>query len=819
MAADDEPLANVLPHRLSPLIGRDDEAAEIRSLLATARLFTLTGAGGCGKTRLAAQVAAESQAAFPDGVRWVELGALVDPTLIPHVIAARCGVGDRGGPAVLGALAAALRPRRLLLVLDNCEHLLNDCAGVVEYLLAVCPGLHILTTSREALALPGEMIWLVTPLRVPEQDAMSTVEDLLAHDAVALFVARATEVQPWFRLTAENAASVVDICRRLDGLPLALELAAVRLRVLSPAELAVRLDDALRVLTRGSRTAPPRQQTLRATLDWSYRLLTDSERAVFGRLGVFAGSFSLESAEQVCSGADIDAADVFDIVSRLVEQSLASVHDEGEETRFRLLEPVRQYARERLEEAGQTARTERRHRDWFALLAGQAAAGLAGPEQGHWLDRLETEHDNLRAALRWSLTHDDAPVAGQMAAGIWQLWISRGSRQEGDHWLDQILTALPEPKPLRAHLLWIAGILARPDAEKAERYFEESLALSRTVSDRAGAGRALGSLGFMAQTLGEHQRAISSLEESLALARDATDAPTLSRVLNGLSLSLLQTGDIERAARLCQEARDLCRLIGDSRGAAAATANLGLIWQARGDERRASELWEESLTERRRIGDLGGVAHLLVLLGNQALSQGTPARAIAMYRESLALRRRTGDENEIAPVLEGLAAIGAGHDELIPSIQLAAFAASLRATIGTPLPPRERHAHDRTLAALRRRADPAAFARVWTEGQALTLAQAVAVAEAVRSPENGVGDRGSVPLDQAPLLSSAAPALTAREIDVLRLLTFGLTYAQIAESLFISPRTVDSHVRAIFGKLDVHSRTAATRIALQDGLI
>jgi non-specific serine/threonine protein kinase len=821
MATDDERAIDDLPRVLGTFIGRASEMAEIVSLLATARLFTLTGAGGSGKTRLAAQVATQIRDAFRNGVRWVDLSSLADPSLLPHVVAARCGVADQGSPVVLDALVSALRHQHLLLVLDNCEHLLPASANLVEMLLVACPHLHILATSREALALPGEVIWLVPPLRVPASDTLTSVEDALAHEAVELFVARATAVLPTFRLTAENAASIIHICRRVEGLPLALELAVARLRMLSLTELAERLDDACRLLTHGSRTAPPRQQTLRATLDWSHQLLSDTERAIFCRLAVFAGSFSLAAAEMVCAGEGVAEADVLDALAHLVEKSLVTVQDRQDETRYRLLEPLRQYAWGRLFETGTAPQVEQRHRDWYATVAAQAGTELSGPEQGRWLDRLALEHDNLRAALSWSLAHGDAVGAGQMAADIWQFWLLRGHLHEGRRWLAQILAAVPEPTSLRADLLWSAGILARPDAVQARQHFTDSLALWRTLGDHEGTARALSSLGFLAQAHGDHGQAVTYLEQSLSLVRTSSDTPVLARVLTGLALSLLDAGDVERATTVCEEGLALHQRVGDLRGAAAAMANLGLIWQARGDERRAAALWDESLSARRRIGDRGGTAHVLTLLGNLAVHQGAYAQATERFRESLALRQQMGDQDGLAPIFEGLAAVSAAQDDLIRAVQLASAADALRAAIGVPLPPREHAAHSRTLTTLRTRLTVGAFARAWAEGHTLSLEQAIAVAAALPAPKDAPA-RGASAADlspQAVLTTSHIDALTPREIEVLRLLTLGLTYAQIADKLVISPRTVDAHVRAIFSKLDVRSRSAATRVALQQRLV
>jgi non-specific serine/threonine protein kinase len=823
MAINEERGVADLPPILGAFIGRAGEIAEIVSLLATARLFTLTGVGGSGKTRLAAQVATQLHATFRHGVQWVDLSALDDASLVPHVVAARCGVADHSSAALLDAVVSTLRPQHLLLVLDNCEHLLTACAHLSETLLGSCPDLHILTTSREPLAIPGEVIWRVPPLRVPEQAISTSIEELLTYEAVQLFVMRATAVLPAFRLTAAHAPGVVRICQQVEGLPLALELAAARLQALSLEELAARLDDACRLLTHGSRTAHPRQQTLRATLDWSYDLLSDAERAVFRQLACFAGSFSLQAAEVVCDGADGTEVDVLDSLARLVEQSLVTVHDRQRETRYRLLEPLRHYAQARLAETGTLREIYQRHRDWYAHLAAQAAEGLSTQDQGRWLDRLAIEHDNMRAALGWSLTQRDAVGAAQIAAGIWQFWLMRGHRYEGRRWVGQILAALPDQTSLRAQLLWIAGILARPDAVRAQQLLRESLALWQHVGDRTGMAQAFSALGVAAQYLGDHAQAVAYFAQSLPLLRGGTDTSLLARTLTSLALSVLQSGDLERAMTLCTEGRALYQQVGDQRGIAATLANIGLIWQARGDEQRATALWEESIAVRRQIGDQGGVAHVLALLAGVAVRQGAYARARGLYQESLALRQQTGDQEGIAPILEGVTALSVALGHLLPAVQLAAAADVVRADIGMPLSTHERAAHDRTLAALHARLNEAAFAQAWAEGQRLSLDQVMTIVEALHVRE---ADPTLAASSTADLLSpqTAQPAiprydLTPREIEVLRLLSHGLTYAKIAETLVISPRTVDAHVRAIFSKLDVHSRTAATRIALQHGLI
>jgi non-specific serine/threonine protein kinase len=806
-----------LPPSLDPIIGRAAESAEIASLLPTARLITLTGVGGSGKTRLALHIASLMRDTFPDGVRWVDLSLLADPALVPNLVASACGIDDPHHLAISEALVAALRNAHMLVVLDNCEHLLEACAHELQNVLGACPQLHALVTSREALAIPGEVIWLVKPLSAPASDAAPDVEDALTYEAVQLFIARASAARPGFRLTPANVASVARICDRLGGLPLAVELAAARVRVLAVEELAERLEQAERLPAAGYRTAHPRQQTLQATFDWSYGLLTNAERAVFDRLAVFAGGFSLRAAEEVCRDENLTAEQVFAALLRLVEQSLVTAQNEQPSTRFHLLEPLRQYAQQHLNESGALETAHRRHRDWCAHLAAEAANKLAGPEQGVWLDRLAAEYDNLRQAFVWSLAVNEPIAAGQLASNIWQFWLARGRIAEGRHWLEQLLTALPGATPLRAQLLWIAGILARPDAARGRRWLDESLRLWQELENAEGIALVSSTIGFLAQSHGDHAQAISAFEASLTYFRSSGDLPGLARVLTNLALSLLEAGESERALSLCQESLSLQRQVSDLRGEAVALANLGLVWNVRGDSVRATALWEESLGLRRSIGDHGGAAHVLTLLGHVAVAQARFPQAALLLREALELRRHLATGDGVAPILDALAAIGAARDDLLHATQLASAADALRATTGLPLASWERAIPARTLATLRARQSSKAFARAWAMGQAWSIEQAIEAAMTqLHSPP--IVDTVTGDGDAALELATAAPTrvydLTPREIDVLRLVTLGLTYAQIGEALGMSPRTVDAHMRAIFSKLDVRSRSAATRLAL-----
>ena len=486
-----------LPLQVNRFIGREREMTAVRGLLLTTRLLTLTGAGGSGKSRFALQIATDLREEFAHGVWWVELAALSDPLLVPQVVASVVGIPERAGCTVTEALSEALRPRHLLLVLDNCEHLLAASVQLIETLIRTCAQVRVLVTSREALAITGETTWPVLPLRVPDTYQPPPIERLLTYEAVQLFVERARSVLPSFTLTPENASAVVQVCRRLDGMPLAIELAAARIRALSVSQIVARLDDAYRLLTGGSRSALPRQQTLRAAMDWSYGLLSAHERAVFRRLSVFAGSFSLEAAEAICAGEPEDAYDVLDVLSSLIDKSLVLMEQRRGEARYRLLETIRQYSQDKLQECGEAAIVHRHHRDWYARLAEHAEAEALAARQQSVFDRLEVEHENLRAALGWSLEQQEAETAAQIGAAISRFWLLRGYMSEGRRWLERALSGFSEKNAVRVKALNIAAILAslQDDNKTARTLVEESLELSRALADRKQTGYALYTLG------------------------------------------------------------------------------------------------------------------------------------------------------------------------------------------------------------------------------------------------------------------------------------------------------------------------------------
>jgi non-specific serine/threonine protein kinase len=812
-----------LPLQLNRFVGREREVAAVRELLVNTRLLTLTGAGGSGKTRLALQVATDLREEFAHGIWWVELAALSDPLLVPQVVASVVGLPERAGRSVTEALSEALRPKQLLLVLDNCEHLLAATVGLIEALLHTCPHVRVLVTSRQALAITGETTWPVLPLRVPDTNQPPPIEALRINEAVQLFVERARSVLPSFTLTPENASPVVQLCRRVDGMPLAIELAAARIRALSVEQIVARLDDACRLLTGGSRSALPRQQTLRAAMDWSYGLLSAHERAVFRRLSVFAGSFSLEAAEAIGAGEAEDPYDVLDVLSSLIDKSLVLMEHRRGEARYRLLETIRQYGQDKLQECEEAANVRRRHRDWYARLAEQVESEILDARQKSVFDRLEVEHDNLRAALGWSLEQQEAETAAQIGAAISRFWLLRGYMSEGRRWLERALSAFVARNAARAKALNVAAILAslQDDNTTARTLVEESLELSRELGDKKQTGYALYTLGRLARVEGHYARAVTFLEESLSIFRELGRKDDIALVLSDFGLTVLYLGEYERATALCEASLALSREMGDLRGIASWLANLATVTLARGDAKRAAVLCDESLAIRKALGYKGGCAHTLAIMGRIALDQGAYERAAACYKESLTLRQETGEKEGIATALEGLAAVIGMQGRPVSAARLYASAESLRSVLCAPLNPIDRAYSLHTVAAIRAQLDEPTFLRAWTEGQAMTLEEAIAEAVQVQAREHIPPPLPRAPVEPPSILPPLGNSfrLSPREIEVLRLVAQGLTTTQIAQQLVISPRTADAHLRSIYSKLEVTSRAAATRSAIEHQLI
>ena len=775
-----EAFTHNLPVQLTSFIGRDREVAVVKQRLASERLLTLIGAGGSGKTRLMLQVGADVIDQFEHGVWLAELAPLSDPGLVVQTVADALGVREEAGKTLLAALTDYLRTREALLILDNCEHVVAACAAFVSRVLAACPAVRILASSREPLGVQGEGVYTVPPLSVPSVSGLlPPPEELLGSPAVRLFVDRATHSQPAFQLTGANSLAVAQICNRLDGIPLAIELAAARVRILSAEQIATRLSDRFRLLTGGDRAALPRQQTLRALIDWSYDLLGDQERRLFARLSVFAGGWTLESAEQIASDDSIEEWEVLDLMSHLVDKSLVVPEESGEtgETRYRLLQTMRHYAQERLREFGEEEAFPARHRDYFLSLAERAEAGLLGAEQKQWLDRLEAEYDNLRAALECASETD--PEAGLRAvAALWRFWSVRAFFTEGRAWLGRFLEATGgaaggDGGPAtteRAKVFRAAGALAsnQGDSNAAQQLLSEGLRIFEELGDRRGAAGALNSMGNVAWRHGEFAEARALYERSLGLAREMDDRRAVAVALISLGNVACQQGDYAASQSHYEEALTATRAIGNREWEAANLQNLGDVLWLQGESEKAGALYEQSLALRRELGDRRGVAASLGNLGNVASHHGDFAGARRLHEEALAMNRASGDRQWEAISLGNLGdldrtegecdsaclrhrealAIRAdlndrwGIAQSIACLAQAACAAgrsrwaarlfgaaeAQREAIGAAIAPIEQQEYDRLVARAREDLGEEAFAALWAEGRGLTVEGAVAEA-------------------------------------------------------------------------------------------
>jgi predicted ATPase/DNA-binding SARP family transcriptional activator len=642
-----------VPAAVDNLIGRTRELAELERLLSSARLVTLTGPGGTGKTRLAQEAARGNSQRFPDGVAFVELAPLRDPELVVPTIARAIGVEETGDTPVVNLLAAAIGDKRLLLVLDNLEQV-AAAASDLAALLASCPGLSLLTTSRMRLRLRGEHEYPVSPLALPPVTTTGQLTTTIAIEqtpAVELFSHRAREARPGFTLTPENLEAVVAVCRRLDGLPLAIELAAARVRVLTPNQLLRRLEHSLDVLRTTAQDVPARHRTLRDTLSWSHELLTPSEQVLFRRLSVFVGGWTIEAAEAVATIAGDETA-TLETLARLIDQSLINMLGEadGAESRFTMLETIREFAAELLEASGEFALVKEAHASWYLDLAIAAEPHLPGPSAVSWLDRLESEHDNLRAALDWLRARRDGQRAVTLAAALWRFWWLHGHVAEGREQLETALVMDGEAPAARAAALDGAGVLAETqgDYDRAEALHGESLALSRESGDKTGIARALGNLGVVAFDRDHNDLAATFLEESLALAREIGDHLLVATALNDLGIVAYRRGDLDRAEPLYQESLALRRQAGSGSEIARALNNLGGVAIDRGDFARACQLCSESLSLYREAGDRWGAAGAQVGLALATHLQGDASRAVALLEESLSLFSEVGDQRNTA---------------------------------------------------------------------------------------------------------------------------------------------------------------------------
>ena len=764
-----------LPVQLTSFIGREKEIAAVKSLITKQRLVSLTGPGGTGKTRLSLQVAADLLDAFQDGVWFVELAPLSDPALVPQTVLTTIGLREETGRPILEILNNYLQPRKVLLILDNCEHLVQAAAQFAEAILHACLNLRMLVSSREALGIPGEKAYQVASLSTPNPHLPQSVESVAQYEAVLLFVDRAQAVLSGFTITPANAPAVAQICTRLDGIPLAIELAAARVKMLKVEQIAERLDDRFRLLTGGSRTALPRQQTLRAMIDWSYDLLPESERILLRRLSVFAGGWTLEAVETVCQGTGINDYDVLEPLAQLVNKSLIVVDaDEATETRYRLLETVRQYAREKLSESGEGLAIRDAHLQYFLGLTERAEPELVGPKAVEWMLRLELELDNIRAALEWSLNRD-AQIGLRLGSALFRFWDEYSHAADCRNWLTQLLNH-PQAQPhtlVRARALVALGFFMTNNFERqdARAIFEESLALHRELGDKQGIALSLLHLGFVIFQNDNVERGRLMVNESLAIYRELGDklgiAAVLTRLANnvdsmsndyergraylderlaiyreigslaGISQSLSERGRLElwqgdylAARRWLAQALEIQRQLGKTRNMMYTLAHLGKLVSREGDYAQAQTYYEESLSLANQTGQTGvgsgsPTGWILAELGHTSIRQGNAIAAKSFFAQSVEHFKKSGEKIGIVFALEGMASLVLTEKQPERTAQLFAWIETTREILANRRPSIEQADVDRDLAMIRAQLDEASFAAAQAAGRAMSMDEAI----------------------------------------------------------------------------------------------
>ena len=730
---------NNLPVQPTPFIGREKELDAGSRLLSRedVRLLTLTGPGGTGKTRLGMQIAADLIEDFEQGVFFVSLDPISNPDLVPSTIAHTLGLQESGDQPIFESLKNYLNEKEILLILDNFEQVIS-AAPFVSDLLAACPKLKVLVTSREVLHLSGEQSFPVPPLTLPERKVQDTAgEDFVAtltqYEAVRLFIERARSVKPDFEVTNENAPAVAEICHRLDGLPLAIELAIARIRLLTPQKMLERLEKNLPLLTKGARDLPERQQTLQGAIAWSHDLLEEYEKVLFRRISVFVNGCTLETVEEVCNVEGDLEIDVLDGIASLVDKSLIRQEEVKGEPRIVMLGTIREYGLEKLRESGEEKAIRQHHEIFFLALVERAEPELYGPEQVEWIDRLELEHDNLRAALEWSLRGDKAEEGLRLAGALGGFWATRGYYNEGYRWLEESLSgsnrvaASKRTKSARAKALSGAEdiLYLKSDYKRSEALNEECLALYQDLEDKRGAAWALSNLGNLSWRQGDYVRARELHEKALSSFREVGDKHGIANSLYILGNHVSEQGDHERALSLSEETLDLFRELGSKGGIMRSLGQKGHVVLKQGDHEKAKELIEESLALSRELGNKRFMAYVLRLLGLVALGQEDPDLATQLLKESLVLYREMGIKHFIALCLEGFTGVAVAQGESERSARLLGAAEEIREAVGAPMEPSEQVEVDGYSAAVRAELDEKAFSAAWAEGRAMTVEEAI----------------------------------------------------------------------------------------------
>jgi predicted ATPase/DNA-binding CsgD family transcriptional regulator len=862
---------------LTPLIGREHERKTVGELLMRpeTRLVTLTGAGGIGKTRLALQVADDVRQSFADGCALVPLASIRQPRMVLFAIIQALQFEIADDLSYFEYLRAFLRDKSFLLILDNFEQVLT-AASMLESLLSACPGLKLLVTSRISLPIQGECEFPVPPLALPDLHHQATSTELLDTPSVALFIQRALAARRDLPITGANINIIAEICARLDGLPLAIELAATRIQILTPRELLSRLKHRLHILTNGGMDLPERQRTLRNTMDWSYDLLNPEEQRLFRLLSIFTNGCTLDAAEALCTASGFASASILDGIESMLGKSLLLRRDEDEEhSRFLMLETIREYGLERLEECGELARLRDAHAHYYLAFVEQAEPGLRSAEQNFWLMEVERERGNIEDAMRWLEEGKREEMLLRIAGALGQFWFLRGYMSEGRLFLEQRLAALhtteghavPVSLKTMAKAFFIAGWLAywQGDFAPAISYLEESIELYRNLQDKRGIAASLDVLGVIKKNHGDFETGQAMHEEAMSYHQETGDQYGLAELQTILGIEAIYRGEFARTRALCRESLTYCERAGDLWGIATNLHFLGWVAYCQDEFEAARQLLERSLLLLRRVGKPGFTADALYMLACTHVSLENYTLASTMFAEVFVLGKDLGIKQDTASALcgigqllfregnvvqarlnyleafallkeiwvitkinkrvkwllacclEGLGEVALAQGKAAWTAQLFGAAETIRATFGFWCPLRtEASLYSNTLAAVRAQLGEEAFAAFWAAGQSMTPEQAVN-AEA-RTPEIKpvIEESTEMAIESGP--RSFSQGLTAREIQVLRLIATGATNKQIAGQLFISPRTVNVHVQSIFSKLRVNSRNAATRVAIDHHL-
>ncbi|HVU66246.1 MAG TPA: tetratricopeptide repeat protein [Ktedonobacteraceae bacterium] len=727
---------NNLPVQLTPFVGRQHMLAKITHLLQQEdiRLLTLIGPGGIGKTRLGLQAAAQLTDTFPNGIFFVDLSTTYNPDTVLSVISQTLGIKEAGTKPLLERLKELLNGH-ILLLLDNFEQV-TEAAPFLPELLAYCPGLKVLVTSRTALALTGEHEYYVEPLTCPQSAHTLDLNALMEYESIALFIQRARNVKLDFQVTRGNAPMIVEICNRLDALPLAIELAAARIKMLPPQAMLKHLNRRLQLLKDEKRDRTKRQQTLRGAIAWSYDLLNQDEKKLFAQLAVFNGGCTLDAIITVCPCVEELADDPLDVLTSLIDKSLLRLQErEEEEPRFRMLHTIRDFALEQMASFGNEAEIQRRHFAYYLNLAEEAAPALTGTEQQLRLEQLDSELDNLHAALWWAAQQPQSDPGARLPAALWRFWLMRGYLHEGRHWLDTFLSQASEPTITRGRLLEGASVLAcrQKDYERASVLASEALELGRALNSQETLAGASISLAEIASMRGEHEQATALFEESLTIRRALGDKRGTASLLNNLGNVSLRQGQLDQAIALFEESQALLRAVGDQQALASVLNNLGEVERRRDNQERANLLYEESLKISRRLKYTWGIAAALNNLGSIACTQGNYVYALGVYKESLDLFHQLGDKLGIALSFEGLAEIAYAQKQLEQAALLLAHAEMLRQSIGTRALQLESTARENMSATLRSALGSEVFESLWDRGKSSQLDEAIAEAQTLAS--------------------------------------------------------------------------------------